>query len=281
MKRIFVCLAMALMVALGPVGTVYALSDAEYKELLKDPDFRFEDALLGKVWKRVYGSLRAEKKKILLADQRDWLKNRRDACAEDYMNQGESKVQAYILAVNSRSYALQMIEDASLGPVIDIAAVPDSLLPANSLQKKQDNGGYTVSNARPDNYNNDVGESKDFLHKTVQWMSWRGKKTATKVTPYHLAAGMIMSGYSVEFVQVGPTTYKLNWQIVGGIPQMLHVGDFIFEDVPGTNTVVLTRGTYNYVAFSGERQDQEFRNWTKNTQDALGKIPNDVVINIR
>lgn len=33
MKRVFVCLVVALMVALGPVGTGYALSDAEYREL--------------------------------------------------------------------------------------------------------------------------------------------------------------------------------------------------------------------------------------------------------
>ena len=85
MKRVFVCLVVALMVALGPVGTGYALSDAEYRELLKDPDFRFEDALLGKVWKRVYGSLSAADKKILLADQRDWLKNRDGSdTLEDY-----------------------------------------------------------------------------------------------------------------------------------------------------------------------------------------------------
>ena len=148
MKRVFVCLAVALMVALGPVGTGYALSDAEYRELLKDPDFRFEDALLGKVWKRVYGSLSAADKKILLADQRDWLKNRRDACAADYMRQGMDKVHAYCWAVNVRTHALQMIEDDSLEPVIDIAAVPDSLLPPNSLQR-QDNA---VSNARSDDY---------------------------------------------------------------------------------------------------------------------------------
>ena len=43
---------------------------------------------------------------------------------------------------------LQMIEDDSLEPVIDIAAVPDSLLPPNSLQR-QDNA---VSNARSDDY---------------------------------------------------------------------------------------------------------------------------------
>ena len=114
MKRVFVCLVVALMVALGPVGTGYALSDAEYRELLKDPDFRFEDALLGKVWKRVYGSLSAADKKILLADQRDWLKNRRDACAADYMRQGMDKVHAYCWAVNVRTHALQMIEDDSL-----------------------------------------------------------------------------------------------------------------------------------------------------------------------
>ena len=32
MKRVFVCLVVALMVALGPVGTGYALSDAEYRD---------------------------------------------------------------------------------------------------------------------------------------------------------------------------------------------------------------------------------------------------------
>ena len=151
MKRIFVCLAVALMVALGPVGTSYALSDAEYKELLKDPDFRFEDALLGKVWKRVYGSLSAADKKILLADQRDWLKNRCDACAADFMWLGLVKVHAYCWGVSVRSLALRMIEDDSLEPVIDIAAVPYCLLPPNSLQL-QDNEEAAVSNARADDY---------------------------------------------------------------------------------------------------------------------------------
>ena len=125
MKRVFVCLVVALMVALGPVGTGYALSDAEYRELLKDPDFRFEDALLGKVWKRVYGSLSAADKKILLADQRDWLKNRRDAYAADYMRQGMDKVHAYCWAVNVRTHALQMIEDAAVTNGIILSGYTD------------------------------------------------------------------------------------------------------------------------------------------------------------
>lgn len=38
MKRVFVCLVVALMVALGPVGTGYALSDAEYREMVQTSD---------------------------------------------------------------------------------------------------------------------------------------------------------------------------------------------------------------------------------------------------
>ena len=63
-------MAVALMVALGPMGTTgsYALSDAEYKELLKDPKFKAADKELSATWKEVYGSLSEDKKQQLLKE---------------------------------------------------------------------------------------------------------------------------------------------------------------------------------------------------------------------
>ncbi len=103
MKRIFVCLAMALMVALGPVGTGYALSDAEYKEMFQtSDDFAITDMELTGTWKHVYSQYKGQAKKDLLQEQRAWLKYGRDAAAKAYMNTGMSKVDAYTRAIGDR-----------------------------------------------------------------------------------------------------------------------------------------------------------------------------------
>lgn len=103
MKRIFVCLAVALMVALGPVSTVYALSDAEYKKMFQtSDDFAITDMELTDTWKHVYDQHKGQAKKDLLQEQRAWLKYGRDATAKAYMNTGMSKVDAYTRAIGDR-----------------------------------------------------------------------------------------------------------------------------------------------------------------------------------
>lgn len=103
MKRVFVCLVVALMVALGPVGTGYALSDAEYREMVQTSDeFAAADMELAATWKYVYGQHKGQAKKDLLQEQRGWLKYGRDAAAKAYMNTGMSKANAYTRAVGDR-----------------------------------------------------------------------------------------------------------------------------------------------------------------------------------
>ena len=101
-------------VLLISVQSATALSEPEYQQLVKtSPEFRDADKRLSAFWKEVYGSLDGEYKKEVMAGQREWVKNGRDAAARKYMAKGMDKSQAYAKAVDERINVLRVIQENS------------------------------------------------------------------------------------------------------------------------------------------------------------------------
>ena len=115
MRKLF---SLVLAVALFPVSSALALSDAEYTELSRtSPYFRDADNDLTQTWKETTASLSPKDKKKLLQEQRQWLKSERDKEAQDLMRQGIRKDCAYAKAIRSRIASLRAFAYyASLSP---------------------------------------------------------------------------------------------------------------------------------------------------------------------
>lgn len=111
-KRIaFLFVLGALLISAQPSA---ALSEPEYQQLVKtSPEFRDADRRLSAFWIEVYGSLEGEYKKEVMAGQREWVKNGRDAAASKYMAQGMDKGRAYAKAVDERVNVLRVIQENS------------------------------------------------------------------------------------------------------------------------------------------------------------------------
>lgn len=267
MKRIFVCMAVALMVALGPMGTTgsYALSDAEYKELLKDPKFKAADKELSATWKEVYGSLSEDKKQQLLKEQREWLKSGRDEAAKAYMAQGHNKAIAYQIAVYDRVEKIREAQDwyAKLTPEERIAL---SRAKAGVYDRNMEETGSSTSN---------------FLQCPIDWYTWKGERVKTKITPYQLSAVILMGSYSVDWVQTSPTTFHLKSKGHTGMYQTLHVFDYDFEYIPSKGYVTLKSVKVDFVATSGPKWDKDVKELFNNVELNLNGIPKNLDINIK
>ncbi|MCR5815241.1 MAG: hypothetical protein K6G15_12230 [Desulfovibrio sp.] len=114
MRPKFAAAAMFLAFAVTTSG-VFALSDAEYKVLLKtSPAYRQAEADLAFVWQQAMQSLKRHEGmawRELRDDQRDWLASGRDACAQAYLQQGQDKAQAYTQATRDRIAYLKRFVD--------------------------------------------------------------------------------------------------------------------------------------------------------------------------
>ena len=82
--------------------SVFALSDAEYKKMMKNPEFARADKRLNQTWKKVSKSLKGAALDRLKQNQREWIQTGRDASAEEFMGD-YSRVEAYIIATNLRA----------------------------------------------------------------------------------------------------------------------------------------------------------------------------------
>ena len=82
--------------------SVFALSDAEYKKMMKNPEFARADKRLNQTWKKVSKSLKGSALDRLKQNQREWINTGRDASAEEFMGD-YSRVEAYIIATNLRA----------------------------------------------------------------------------------------------------------------------------------------------------------------------------------
>lgn len=89
----------------------FALSDAEYKKMMKDPEFSAADKKLNRAYSDAKKKVRKEGLKHLQERQRDWIKYERDSKAEELIDNGYSKLEAYTQVTLERADALKYETD--------------------------------------------------------------------------------------------------------------------------------------------------------------------------
>ena len=103
MKRILVVIALVLLM----VSPSFALSDAEYLKMRRNSvAFARADKNLNRVWASLKKSLPKAVFTELDKLQREWVASGRDEEAEQFMEEGYSRVAAYTMATNNRADAL-------------------------------------------------------------------------------------------------------------------------------------------------------------------------------
>ena len=116
------CGALCLGALAGPAA---GLSDAEYREMMKDRGFAEADRALNEAWARILkeGGLSKAGIRVLKADQAEWVRKGRDAAAKRYMMEdGYTALEAYTSVTAMRVDALPHIvepiflKDRSDGP---------------------------------------------------------------------------------------------------------------------------------------------------------------------
>ncbi len=121
-RFVLVLAGLAVLTLAGPAA---GLSDAEYREMMKDPDFAKADRALNEEWSRLLkeGGLSEAGIKALKADQAEWVRKGRDAAAKRYMMEdGYTALEAYTSVTAMRVDALPHIvepiflKDRSDGP---------------------------------------------------------------------------------------------------------------------------------------------------------------------
>ena len=99
------CGALCLGALAGPAA---GLSDAEYREMMKDRGFAEADRALNEAWARILkeGGLSKAGIKALKADQAEWVRKGRDTQARLIMENGYAALEAYTTATGMRTEAL-------------------------------------------------------------------------------------------------------------------------------------------------------------------------------
>ena len=99
------CGALCLGALAGPAA---GLSDAEYREMMKDRNFARADGALNETWSRILkeGGLSKAGIKALKADQAEWVRKGRDTQARLIMENGYAALEAYTTATGMRTEAL-------------------------------------------------------------------------------------------------------------------------------------------------------------------------------
>ena len=105
-KKFFAALLACLMVGALAVPAL-ALSGAEYRKMLKDPEFAAADKELNRVWAELKKSMSKEAFKLLEKDRDAWVSKGRDEDANARMKkEGLSRTAAYAAATRARTKAL-------------------------------------------------------------------------------------------------------------------------------------------------------------------------------
>ncbi len=77
-------------------SSAFALSDSEYKELMKDSNFAQKEKELSQIWTEAKAKLSAEHFTYLQKEQKEWLSTSRDKEAEDFLKAEKvSRAKAY------------------------------------------------------------------------------------------------------------------------------------------------------------------------------------------
>ena len=97
--------AAAVLAALA--SAALALSDAEYRRVMKDPGFRAADKELGAAWNKVKKQTSPERFETIRKEQREWVSSGRDREADEYIKVGYARDEAYTLVTRLRAEWLQ------------------------------------------------------------------------------------------------------------------------------------------------------------------------------
>lgn len=126
------------------VSSAAALSDSEYKEMMKDPNFAKTEKELSSVWAEAKAKLSKEHFEHLQNSQREWLSKTRDEYAENVMKSDPklSRVQAYTTATEDRIDDIKSAIWAS-------SMKPEDADRVFTMHTKGDNG-YTVDMSHDD-----------------------------------------------------------------------------------------------------------------------------------
>lgn len=117
--------AAALLACAASSGPAFALSDAEYRQFVKNPDFRAADGELGIAWKNAKNAMTAEQFAKLKTKQRQWVASGRDEEAESFIESGASCIEAYTSVTLRRVDWLN--EQAETADLINSADGPQGL----------------------------------------------------------------------------------------------------------------------------------------------------------
>ena len=120
MRRLFMVIAVLLVIS----APAFALSDAEYLRMKKDPEFSAADRELTEAYNEAKEILDKSEFAEFRRDQRDWIAKQRDVRAKTFMENGYSRVEAYTKAtlerVNGIRARLHVIQTCVIDDVSEI-----------------------------------------------------------------------------------------------------------------------------------------------------------------
>ena len=99
--------------------TAFALDDAEYRQFMKNQEFRAADKELGDAWRKAKSTMPPSQFEVLRREQRAWVSAKRDVDAKEYIAVGYPRVEAYAIATRAR--AAWLSERAELASLIEAA----------------------------------------------------------------------------------------------------------------------------------------------------------------
>ena len=99
MRRLFMVIAVLLVIS----TPAFALSDSEYRKMMKDPEFSAADMELTSAYNEAKRIMSESEFAGFRESQRNWIAKQRDVRAKTYMEDGYSRVEAYTKATLERA----------------------------------------------------------------------------------------------------------------------------------------------------------------------------------
>ena len=112
MKK-FCLFALCLLCIMG-ASNAFALTDGEYQVLMKKAVFAEADQKLNEAWAAAKKAMTLTEFKALQKEQREWLAKKREAEAQDLIENGLPEAQAYAAVTNARAEEIAYRTEASV-----------------------------------------------------------------------------------------------------------------------------------------------------------------------
>ncbi|MBQ7197098.1 MAG: DUF1311 domain-containing protein [Synergistaceae bacterium] len=122
MKRLISVVAIIFVFAVP----AFALSDAEYLRMKKNPDFAAADKELTNAYNQAKKSMSKEEFAEFKDDQREWIARDRDVRAQAFMEDGYSRVEAYTMATLERAEGIRARLSVIMLGLIDVRDIDDA-----------------------------------------------------------------------------------------------------------------------------------------------------------